>query len=31
MQLDGLLDAAPMPAVAVSVFDRERVHYCGVE
>src|SRR5918998_4919559 len=30
MQLDGLLEKAPMPAVAVSVFDRERVLYSGV-
>jgi len=30
MQLDGLLEQAPMPAVAVSVFDRERVLYSGV-
>src|SRR5919107_4531460 len=30
MQLDALLDEAPMPAVAVSVFDRERVLYSRV-
>jgi CubicO group peptidase (beta-lactamase class C family) len=28
--LDGLLEKAPMPSVAVSVFDRDRVLYCAV-